>query len=739
MDTSQSNGGFFDDANDALDLDLFRRYSEELFIVTSTNLSIRHVSSSVERILGFTVDELMGQQWGEHFHSQDVDNMQRVLKALTRGRDGMFEARHLQGNGFYIWVSVFASVDKTQSELQWVFRVRDVSQRKIAQKQLEVTLNELRAFKRVLDVHALVSIVDVDFKITYVNEKFTEVSHFDLTELIGHSHSMLKSGVNDAQLYKDLHETLLAGDIWKGEICNRNKQGELYWVDATIVPFFDRHGEPYQYMAIGYEVTSHKQAQEALETHRESLYKAKAAAESASLAKSQFLASMSHELRTPLNGILGYSQILQKQRGLPESVISAIEVIERSGRHLLDLINELLDISRIEAGEMKLEPRVFNLKQCIQSVEDMFLARATQKKLKFSVELTNKLPSLVKADELRLRQVLINLLGNAVKFTEQGSVKLLVRAEADGVHFIAEDTGPGIPEGMHDVIFEPFKQLETSGKHAGSGLGLAISKQLVELMGGAVTLESEVGRGTQVKVFIPLVELDVSESSESSASAPVMGYAGERKRLLVVDDFADNRQLYCDMLKPMGFEIVEAINGVDCLEKLESVQPDMILMDIRMPHMDGLEATRRIRSDKRFSNCCIIAVSAGAYEQDIAESMQAGCDLFLSKPVNFKELAGAISKLLGLEVVKSSSSSFAGEASAKVEEILEPSEAIVKAMHNYLCVGDIIGIRRYLRDALNHATGNDVNFLKAASKHAQRFDLKELRLLLKPFLKANDE
>lgn len=718
-------------AEEAGVLNLFQDYGQEVLLVTDTELRVHYATDSLRRILGIEPESLIGKPWPERFHTADTEAIWRSFKrACKYGQDCHFETRHEHASGFFAWVDAHGRPRDKEGQ-QWVFCVREVSQRKIAQKQLEITLNELRAFKRVLDVHALVSIVDTDFNITYVNEKFTEVSEFALHELIGCKHSVLKSGMHENAYYQKLYDTIMSGKVWRGELCNRSKEGRFYWIDATIVPFYDRRGNPYQYMLIGYEVTSHKEAEQALQKSRTSLLEAKAAAESANAAKSQFLASMSHELRTPLNSIIGYSQVLQRQSRLPESAHTAAAVIERSGRHLLDLINELLDISRIEAGQMKMEPRVFDLRQCIQSVEDMFLSRTREKQLEFHIELAENLPRRVLTDELRLRQVLINLLGNAVKFTQKGCICLIVDKHDNQVSFSVKDTGPGIPECMREAVFEPFRQLDSPGRHSGSGLGLAISKRIAELMEGDIMLESALGEGTRVTLTVPLSEQVDNQAEQSTGTLEVSRATGQRKRILIVDDFADNRQMYRDMLSSMGFTIEEAVDGLDCLNKLDTFRPDLVLMDVLMPRMNGLEATRRIRKSRYSRHCSVIAITAGAYEHDMQACLEAGCDLFFSKPVNFSELTAGIARLLGLQwkddpqedrklVVQDS----------PPESFAYPSRAVLEAIDRYMQEGDIMGLKRYLKSSHAPFEPEDTPFLNELRQLVQRFDIRSMRSLI---------
>ena len=388
---------------------------------------------------------------------------------------------------------------------------------------------------------------------------------------------------------------------------------------------------------------------------------ARHAAEAANRAKSQFLADMSHELRTPLNAVLGYAQLLTMDGGLSARQARGLDTIHKSGQHLLELINDILDLARIEAGRTELNPEAVNLRELLQTVVNLMRVKADEKRLAFVFEAGAGLPGAVMADERRLRQVLLNLLGNAIKFTDQGTVTLRADAQGKGpgqvlLRLEVEDTGVGMrPEEMQR-IFEPFEQVGDAQRRAGgTGLGLAITRALVNDMGGQVHVSSEPGRGSRFSVELPLPVVQPAEAAPRQAAAGVPRYQGPARRVLVVDDVVANRDLMCDFLTKAGFQVAQASDGSELLAAAKSFRPDLILMDSVMPSVDGLEATRRLRRDAGLAAVPVIAVSASATAEHRAACLQAGVNVFLTKPVSLETLHAHIGEQLGLQWVAPSS------------------------------------------------------------------------------------
>ena len=371
----------------------------------------------------------------------------------------------------------------------------------------------------------------------------------------------------------------------------------------------------------------------------------------ASRAKSEFLANMSHELRTPLNGILGYAQILQWEHSMSEKQLAGLATIEKSGQHLLTLINDILDLSRIEAGKLELHIAPMDMTAFLHGIVDIIRVRAEQKGLHFTFE-AEGVPEMVHADETQLRQVLLNLLGNSAKFTDSGQVGLTVQRLPDGqerarLRFEVSDSGIGMNSDDMQTLFQPFQQVGDVGRRrGGTGLGLAISRQLVHLMGGEIRVTSTPGQGSR---FWFELELPLAQAQPAAAAERiVVGYDGVRKKVLVVDDIEENRMVLVDMLRPLGFLTYEAHDGREGLERAKALLPDLILMDNVMPVMNGLETTRRLRELPELKHVPVLAISASASEADRDEAVAAGATDFVTKPFRASQLLTLLELHLGI-------------------------------------------------------------------------------------------
>ena len=385
------------------------------------------------------------------------------------------------------------------------------------------------------------------------------------------------------------------------------------------------------------------------------LKSAKEAADEANNAKSTFLANMSHELRTPLNGVIGYAQVLQKSPDVVPKDRERLRIVQSSGEHLLRMINEVLDFSKIEAGKLDVRPAPFHLPQLLNDIAHAFEARATQKELAFAVDADADLPAMVVGDAQKLRQVLDNLLSNAVKFTATGRIALRVarcpslNSQPSTLNFCVEDTGVGISEKDQAALFQPFHQpVDGRPPEPGTGLGLAIAKRLVELMGGLLTLESAPGIGSTFSFSIPLEELSSDTPAPDSPARSPIGYRGDRRRLLVVDDVAINRSVLVELLAPLGFDIREAASGAETLVIVAEFRPDLVFLDLRMPGMDGLELARRLRPSPAMRRPVLVAMSASVLSFNRDKALEAGCDDFLPKPFRETDLIAKLALHLGL-------------------------------------------------------------------------------------------
>lgn len=459
------------------------------------------------------------------------------------------------------------------------------------------------------------------------------------------------------------------------------------------------------------DIERRMQAEKELQEHREHLEElvkertaeltiAKERAEVANRAKSTFLASMSHELRTPLNAVLGYAQILKRDSNLTERQVASLTTVQQSAEHLLTLITDLLDLSRIEAGKFDLFESAINLPAFMQVVVDIVKVKAEQKGLAFQFDVPPGLPGAVRVDAKRLRQVLLNLLGNAIKFTDRGHVCLELRhtpldADHTRLHFIVRDTGVGMPEEQFERIFHPFEQAgEMQRRFGGTGLGLAISRQLVRMMGGDIHVASRLGRGSEFSftLDVPIAE---SQTIGSRVEHDIIGYQGAPRKILVVDDVVANRRMLADLLASLGFLIHEASDGMQAVERVREIEPDAILMDIMMPVMNGLDATRRIRAIPELHAVPIIATSAGATPEERNAALAAGASEFMAKPVDQTRLLEELGRYLSLTWVHAQHASRAPAAADEGSTFEVPPREEMEALYGIAMAGSMRDIRQY--------------------------------------------
>ncbi|MES0490594.1 MAG: PAS domain S-box protein [Leptospirales bacterium] len=465
-------------------------YPHALFVVDADGFTIRHTN----KIAGSHRQKV----YFKNLFESDIDNLTfkeyiRVVELVKKTKSSnIFEQEYIDENGEqnFMETHLHPFINDNGDVNQIVITAIDITWRKKAEQKLRKAIKNLEVMQDAVDEHAIVAVTDLEGHITYVNDKFLEVSGYERKDLLGKNHKVIRSGFHSREFFKHLWSTISSGQIWQGEIKNRTKNGEAYWVFSTIVPFIDETGKPYEYISIRTDITEQKKTVEELKNAKEE-------AEKANKAKSTFLANMSHEIRTPLNAVLGLADLtLDTELNLKQR--EYLNIIKSSGESLLSLINEVLDFSKIEAGKLQLNPYNFQLRRIIRSTLHLFFYEAKENDLKMGLDIDSNVPDNITCDAQRIKQILVNLLGNAMKFTESGHIVLRICATNRYSHaneielkFSVIDTGIGISDDKKDLIFESFTQEDssTTRKFGGTGLGTTISKQLSRQMGGDIGVE----------------------------------------------------------------------------------------------------------------------------------------------------------------------------------------------------------------------------------------------------------
>jgi two-component system sensor histidine kinase/response regulator len=647
-----------------------------------------YASEGVKDLLGFGPDEVIGKTPFDFMPLDEAGRVREKFAALAASRAPIRELENVNvrkdGRPIHIVTSGVPILAADGRLLGYRGLDRDATARKAAE-------GEMRKLALAVEQSPeSIVITNLAGEIEYVNEAFLRATGFGRQEILGRNPSILQSGKTPPSVFSEMWRALTNGQMWKGEFTNRRKDGSEYVEFAIITPLRDPAGMITHYVAVKEDITEKTRIREELERHRHHLEElvasrtaelevAKVAAESANRAKSSFLANMSHEIRTPMNAILGLTQLLRRASPTPEQALRLTKIDEAAG-HLLSIINDILDLSKIEAGHLALEETNFSLDSVLDHTRSLIAEQAKRKGLTVTIDDGN-VPRWLRGDPTRLRQALLNFAGNAVKFTAHGSIALRARVVADdgdrlSLRFEVEDTGIGIDPDVLPRLFEEFEQVDVSStrKFGGTGLGLAITRRLARLMGGDVGVESAPGKGS---LFWFTAQVGRGHGAMPAVVAGHVTESEERLRqtqgsvrLLLVEDNEINREVAMELLNGVGLAVDTACDGMEALAKARSGGYDLILMDVQMPYMDGLEATRAIRGLPGWEKKPILAMTANAFAEDRRACMEAGMDDFVAKPVSPDDLFAILYKWLPKGSISPPDTTPSGSTSAIPPQLL---------------------------------------------------------------------
>ena len=722
----------------------------DMIMILDTDYRILRVNHALHSTLGLSPQQCEGQQCYALVHGLDHPPSfclhAHLLNDMQEHRGEVYEARL----GGYCLVTV-TPLFNAQRELIGIVHVsRNINERKQAEEHLKLEEERLKAL---LELHQMEGVAEEEM-ISFALEEIVRLTrseggyfHFvnadeQSLDMFAWSKEVLKS----CAVEKIGHYPIEKAGVWadcvrqRAPVIHNDYQdmpekkgypaGHFHLVRHMSVPVFDQ-GKIVAVAGVGnkqacYNDNDMRQISlfmnsmwTLLKRRRieHDLLSAQQEAERANQAKSEFLATMSHELRTPLNGILGYTQILRRDARLTEDQKRAIYTIHQSGEHLLTLLNDILDLSKIEAGKIEIEAMPFALQEMLHTLTDMTCIRAEQKGLAFRFEADADVPDVMIGDEKRLRQILLNLLGNAIKFTERGEITLRVkRVTRDApesetppfvIRFEVRDTGIGIPAEKLQQIFDPFEQVAASKfRSEGTGLGLAICRRLADRMGSRIDVQSELGKGSLFWLDFPVLAADMISLPDRAGQfirvtqdmRPIAGVKDVRspsapvsRTILLVDDLEQNRTVLKSVLLPLGLTVFESESGQDALDTALRILPDLILMDIIMPGMDGLEATRRLRTVPALKETPIIGMSASVSQKNREACAAAGCNAFLSKPIDVETLFSYMEKFLEVEWL------YQEEQAAAAAPIVPPPREELAALLMAAKIGDIMEIQAHIK------------------------------------------
>ncbi len=685
------------------------------------------INSTVANFLGKPIKEIIGKNDLELMPPDAArELMTKDRQIMATGSTDTYEEEiyfHDQTPRTF-WTTKAPWRDAKSNIIGIIATTRDISDRKQAEDAIKQSEERYRSL--ILAISQIVWTTDAEGRCqdtpsmrAYTGQTEAEVVGFGWLDTI---HPDDRERTNQVWM-----EAVQTRSLFEIEYRLRGADGNYRYFQARGVPILNEDGSLREWVGICTDIHDRKQAEFVMA-------KAKEAAEAANRAKSEFLANMSHELRTPLNGIMGYAQILQRSKVLNEEERSRIDVIYQCGSHLLTLINDILDLSKIEAQKVELQPTDFHFPAFLQGVAEMCRIRAELKGIQFHFPSSPELPIGIHADEKRLRQVLINLLSNAIKFTDAGSVTFIVSfATEEKIRFEIRDTGTGIAQDQLQAIFQPFEQVGDRRRQTeGTGLGLAISKRIVELMGSTIQVQSEMNVGS---IFWFDVNLSVADewvkTSQIDHHGQIIGIKDRQPKIVVIDDKWANRSVVSNLLSPIGFEVSEANDGQEGWEKILEVQPDLIVTDLLMPELDGYELIKRVRDSENFKDIVIIVSSASVFETDQYRSLEAGGNTFIPKPVQATELLEKLQKYLDLEWVYEANEAPLAIAS-DTDELISPPATEMEILYELAMKGNF---REIVKQAvlLEEIDPKYIPFAKRLHQMAKDFQDEEILIFIQSY------
>jgi len=618
---------------------LFYDHAAAKLLICAETGQIFDANPAAAAFYGWSLQELC------HMNIDDINTLpfseiEKEMALAKKNGKVYFEFKHRKVDGVVTDVEVFSSSINISGKQYFYSIIHDISEKKKQE-------HRIRLLSRSVEQSPVaITITDREGIIEYVNPAFTKITGYSFNEVIGENPRLLKSGKTPDTVYIELWKTITAGKTWYGEIQNKKANGEFYWLNKAISPIYVNNVLT-NFVSISEDITERiKIVQDLIE--------AKEKAQESDLLKSAFLANMSHEIRTPMNGILGFAGLLKQAELSGEQQKKYIQIIEKSGARLLNIIDDIVSISKIESGTLGINLTETNINNQLQFIYDSLKLDAGNKKLKLSF--VSPLPekeSIIKTDNEKLYGILSNLVKNAIKYTDKGTIEFGCAKKGNEFEFFVKDSGIGIPKGRLDAIFERFIQADITDKMArqGAGLGLAISRAYVEMLGGRIWVESEEAKGSTFFFTLPCninskeENNNLIEKIPENETKPIISKISGLKVLIAEDDETSEMLLSIE-LKKFSKEILKATNGIEAIETCrKNPDIDLVLMDIQMPKMNGYQATREIRKFNK--NVIIIAQTAFALTGDKDKSIEAGCNDYITKPISKIELQEMIQRYFG--------------------------------------------------------------------------------------------